>query len=132
MAFALGADSVNVAREAMLAIGCIQSQKCHTDKCPTGIATQNPWLAHGLEPVSKGVRCANYLKEFRKELVKVTESVGVAHPGLITPDDIEVLTGDFEARRLSEVYGYPPEWGRLGPDLTAGITSLMATPGAGS
>lgn len=132
VAFALGADSVNVAREAMLAIGCIQSQKCHTDKCPTGIATQNPWLAHGLEPVSKGVRCANYLKEFRKEMVKVTESVGVAHPGLITPDDIEVLTGDFEARRLSEVYGYLPEWGRLGPELAAEITTLMAAPGSAS
>ncbi|MDN5854527.1 MAG: FMN-binding glutamate synthase family protein, partial [Actinomycetia bacterium] len=36
VAFALGCDMVNVAREAMLAIGCIQSQRCHTDKCPTG------------------------------------------------------------------------------------------------
>src|SRR3954469_23439278 len=50
VAFALGADMVNVAREAMLSIGCIQSQKCHTDKCPTGIATQNQWLARGLDP----------------------------------------------------------------------------------
>ena len=41
MAFALGADMVNVGREAMLAIGCIQSQRCHTDHCPTGVATQN-------------------------------------------------------------------------------------------
>ncbi|MCA9819117.1 MAG: FMN-binding glutamate synthase family protein, partial [Cyanobacteria bacterium HKST-UBA01] len=54
VAFALGVDSVNVAREAMMAIGCIQSQKCHTDRCPTGVATQDPWLAHGLEPISKG------------------------------------------------------------------------------
>ena len=50
VAFALGADMVNVAREAMFALGCIQSQKCHTDHCPTGVATQNPWLAHGLDP----------------------------------------------------------------------------------
>ena len=42
VAFALGCDMVNVAREAMLAIGCIQAQKCHTDTCPTGVATQNP------------------------------------------------------------------------------------------
>ena len=46
------------AREAMLAIGCIQAQKCHTDPCPTGVATQNPWLAHGLDPALKSVRAA--------------------------------------------------------------------------
>src|SRR4029078_6256121 len=28
VAFALGCDMVNVAREAMLAIGCVQAQKC--------------------------------------------------------------------------------------------------------
>ncbi|HEX3308361.1 MAG TPA: FMN-binding glutamate synthase family protein, partial [Streptosporangiaceae bacterium] len=53
VAFALGADLVNVGREAMLAIGCVQSQKCHTDTCPTGVATQNRWLAHGLDPALK-------------------------------------------------------------------------------
>src|ERR671917_1654196 len=56
VAFALGCDMVNVAREAMLAIGCIQAQKCHTDTCPTGVATQNAWLAHGLDPQLKSVR----------------------------------------------------------------------------
>lgn len=115
VAFALGVDSVNVAREAMMAIGCIQSQKCHTDRCPTGVATQDPWLAHGLEPISKGERCASYLREFRKELVKVVEAVGVAHPGLITPSDVEVLNGDFEAQSVGEVYGYRPEWGGSAP-----------------
>jgi glutamate synthase domain-containing protein 2 len=41
---------VNVAREAMLSIGCIQAQKCHTDTCPTGVATQNAWLTRGSDP----------------------------------------------------------------------------------
>ena len=53
VAFALGVDMVNVGREAMMAIGCIQAQKCHTDHCPTGVATQNPWLVRGLDPDSK-------------------------------------------------------------------------------
>src|SRR4051794_40936070 len=39
-AFSLGCDMVNVAREAMLSIGCIQAQRCHTNQCPTGVATQ--------------------------------------------------------------------------------------------
>ncbi|GAB3840207.1 hypothetical protein GCM10029963_08430 [Micromonospora andamanensis] len=47
VAFALGCDMVAVGREAMLAIGCIQAQKCHTDTCPTGVATQNAWLTRG-------------------------------------------------------------------------------------
>ena len=54
VAFALGADMVNVAREAMMSIGCIQSQKCHTDRCPTGVATQDPWLVARPRPGLEG------------------------------------------------------------------------------
>jgi glutamate synthase domain-containing protein 2 len=35
-AMALGADWCNAARGFMFALGCIQSQSCHTDHCPTG------------------------------------------------------------------------------------------------
>lgn len=115
VAFALGADMVNVAREAMLAIGCIQSQKCHTDECPTGVATQNPWLAHGLDPESKADRCAAYLIQLRKELIRVSSAVGVAHPSHITPHDIEVLNGDYESRTLGGLYGYKDHWGAAHP-----------------
>ncbi len=52
-AFGLGCDMVNVAREAMMAIGCIQAQRCHTGHCPAGIATQNRWLMRGLNPTLK-------------------------------------------------------------------------------
>ncbi|MFI8266623.1 FMN-binding glutamate synthase family protein [Streptomyces sp. NPDC085665] len=127
VAFALGADMVNVAREAMLSIGCIQSQKCHTGKCPTGIATQSPWLARGLDPTSKSTRVAVYLRALRKELSKVSSAVGVAHPALITANDIEIMNGDYEARTLAGVYGYKDGWGEIGPYLTDEITSLLAT-----
>ncbi len=40
---ALGADWCNAARGFMFALGCVQAQSCHTDRCPTGVATQNPW-----------------------------------------------------------------------------------------
>jgi glutamate synthase domain-containing protein 2 len=129
VAFALGADLVSVAREAMLSIGCIQSQKCHTDRCPTGVTTQDPWLVHGLDPTLKSVRCAHYVRTFRKELVKVTEAVGVAHPALITPADVDILCGDYQARSLREVYGYEDTWGELGPALAREITELMAPAG---
>ena len=91
VAFALGCDMVNVGREAMLAVGCIQAQKCHTDRCPTGVATQNRWLTRGLDPDLKSVRAANYLKTLRRDLLKVSEACGVEHPALIDADAIELL-----------------------------------------
>jgi glutamate synthase domain-containing protein 2 len=109
--FALGCDMVNVAREAMLAIGCIQAQKCHTDTCPTGVATQNAWLAHGLDPELKSVRTANYVSTLRRDLLKVAEACGVEHPGLIDSSAVEVLTGRTASTPLAEVYDYRPGWG---------------------
>jgi glutamate synthase domain-containing protein 2 len=111
VAFALGCDMVNVAREAMLAIGCIQAQKCHTDTCPTGVATQNTWLTRGLDPALKSVRAANYIKTLRRDLVKVAEACGVEHPGLIDTGLVEVLDGRTSSTPLREVYGYDPSWG---------------------
>jgi len=125
VAFGLGVDMVNVGREAMLAVGCIQAQKCHTDRCPTGVATQDPWLAHGLDPTSKAVRATNYIKTLRRDLLKVAEAVGVVHPGLITPDDLEILYGQGAATSLAELYGYQPGWGRLGSAERDAITRLM-------
>ena len=125
VAFALGADMVNVARESMLALGCIQAQKCHTDRCPTGVATQNTWLAHGLDPELKSVRLANYLQTLRRDLLKVSEACGVSHPGLIDADSIEILDGNRTGTSLREVYGYEPGWGALGPELTQDITDIM-------
>ena len=111
VAFALGADMVNVAREAMLAVGCIQAQKCQTVECPTGDATQNPWLAHGLDPHTKAERVANYVKTLRRDLLKVSETCGVEHPALIGPHDVEVLDTLAEGRMLDAVYGYDAGWG---------------------
>src|SRR5829696_7506964 len=111
VAFALGCDMVNVAREAMLAIGCIQAQKCHTDTCPTGVATQNAWLARGLVPEVKAERVANYIKALRRDLVKVAETCGVEHPGLIESDAVDILTGRTGSTPLHEVYDYKPGMG---------------------
>ena len=74
-AMALGCDMINVAREAMLAIGCIQSQRCHTGRCPTGVATQSPRLERGLDPADKSVRAAYYLAALRQELLRLGPGV---------------------------------------------------------
>jgi glutamate synthase domain-containing protein 2 len=126
VAFALGCDMVNVGREAMLAIGCIQAQKCHTDSCPTGVATQNPWLAHGLDPSLKSVRAANYVRTLRRDLLKVSEACGVEHPSLIGADSIEMLDGQSHAKPLRELYDYAPEWGQPSAADQAAIIRLMS------
>ncbi len=68
---------INVGREAMLAIGCIQAQSCHTGRCPTGVATQSKWLMRGLDTEVKHARAANYLVALRAELMSLAPS----HPG---------------------------------------------------
>jgi glutamate synthase domain-containing protein 2 len=125
--FALGLDGIQVGREAMFSIGCIQAQRCHTDRCPTGVATQDQWLQRGLDPALKSVRAANYVVALRRDLLKVSEAVGVCHPGLIGPDDVDVVDGIRTADGLREVYGYEPGWGQLGPALREEIAGLMAT-----
>jgi glutamate synthase domain-containing protein 2 len=126
VAFALGCDMVNVAREAMLAIGCIQAQKCHTDTCPTGVATQNAWLARGLDPALKSVRAAGYVRTVRRDLLKVAEACGVEHPGLIGTDSVEILTGRTASTPLDEVYGYEPGWGLPSAADREEIARIMA------
>jgi hypothetical protein len=115
----------------MLSIGCIQAQKCHTDRCPTGVATQDPWLAHGLDPTLKSTRLANYVKTLRRDLLKVSEACGVAHPGLIDADDIEILYAQRSAVPLREVYGYQPGWGAVTGANREILEAMMSDRGHG-
>lgn len=115
LALALGCDMINVAREAMLAIGCIQAQECHTGKCPTGIATQNQWLVKGLDPQDKSARLANYLVTLRKELLSLARACGQPHPALVSLDHFDLVNG-LSSRSACEVFGYQPGWGLPGLD----------------
>ena len=122
LAFGLGCDMVNVAREAMMAIGCIQAQRCHTGRCPTGVATQNPWLVRGLDPELKAARLANYVITLRKDLLALSRACGVVHPALISLDHVDVLDDRFGATGAREVFGYESGWGVPGGHA---VPSLM-------
>ncbi|MCX5744672.1 MAG: FMN-binding glutamate synthase family protein [Proteobacteria bacterium] len=111
LALALGCDMINVAREAMLAIGCIQAQRCHTGHCPTGVATQNRWLVRGLDPTNKSARLANYLMTLRKDLMQLANACGKAHPALVPLDALEIVDGDTSTRSARAAYGYEAAWG---------------------
>lgn len=106
VALAMGCDLVNIAREAMMAIGCIQAQKCHTGHCPAGVATQNWWLQHGLDVDDKAERTARFIKGFRKELLALAHAAGYEHPLQFTGDDIEISSGMNKYKPLNEILGY--------------------------
>jgi glutamate synthase domain-containing protein 2 len=107
MAFSMGADVINVAREAMISIGCIQAQACHNNTCPTGIATQNKWLQRGIVIPEKAERLASYFKKFNKELLEITHAAGYEHPALFTMQDVDVSIGDHNVvQTLEFTYKY--------------------------
>jgi len=107
MAFAMGADCINVAREAMMSIGCIQAQICHTNKCPSGVATQNKWLQNGINIPIKSLRLAQYFKTFRKEFIEITHAAGYEHPCQFNMQDIDVNVDDHNlSKELDRTYNY--------------------------
>jgi hypothetical protein len=127
LALALGCDMINVAREAMLAIGCIQAQACHTGKCPTGVTTQKRWLVRGLDPTLKSARLANYLVTLRKELLQLASACGQPHPALVPLDRFDVVDG-FATRSAREVFGYKETWGLPPEEARFAIRALMGVP----
>ena len=128
IAFALGCDTVNVGREAMLSIGCIQAQRCHTGRCPTGVTTNSWWLMRGLDPDLKSVRCASYLTQLRHELLQLSRACGHVHPALVTLDAIDVLDDRFGVRPGCDVFGYEQGWGVPSASDRTELEGLLAAP----
>ncbi len=91
----------------MLSIGCIQAQSCHTNRCPTGIATNNKWLEAGIDPTLKSNRFQNYMKTMAKEIIEITHAAGYEHPCQFGMNDIDLSMGDNNATKpLAQTYGY--------------------------
>jgi glutamate synthase (ferredoxin) len=124
-AFALGCDMINVAREAMMSIGCIQAQRCHTGHCPTGVATQNRWLMRGLEPTLKSARFANYIVALRKEILQLSRACGVCHPALVGGKHIEIVDGQFGSRSVYDLFNYKEGWALPSDEHRREIENMM-------
>lgn len=110
---ALGADWCNAARAFMFALGCLQSQHCHTNHCPVGIATQDPLRQKGLDITDKSVRVANYQAKTVRALLEITAAAGLEHPHELQPYHFFHRTSSRESELLSETY----------PLLQAGVLS---------
>lgn len=101
---ALGADTVNVARAMMFALGCIQSRSCNTDMCPTGITTQNPARYKALDIEYKGERVYNYHKAMLENLLEVLAAAGLKKVGDLRMQHIYQRVGGTVVKHYAEMY----------------------------
>lgn len=101
---ALGADWCNAARGYMFALGCIQSMSCHTDRCPTGVATQDPSRWRKLDVPDKSTRVAGFHDNTLKALRDLLCAAGLTHPEQIGPEHILRRVSPTEIRSLRELY----------------------------
>jgi glutamate synthase domain-containing protein 2 len=105
-AMALGVDWCNIARGFMFAVGCIQSQSCHTNKCPVGVATQDARLQRGLVVEDKALRVRNSHHNTVQGLAEMTAACGLEHPNEFRPDQIFERIEPNQVRPLSTVYDF--------------------------
>jgi glutamate synthase domain-containing protein 2 len=103
---ALGADWCNSARGFMFALGCIQSMHCHTDKCPTGITTQNPWRQRGLDVMDKSERVRRFHAQTVAGLNGIVAACGLNDPSELRPRHVACRTDSHEIETLDHVYDF--------------------------
>lgn len=100
---ALGADVVNSARAMMLALGCIQSKSCNTNKCPTGIATQDPARARAVDVNLRAERVHNYQRGTVSAFLGLCGALGYNSPCELKPADLYQRTASG-LRHFDQVY----------------------------
>jgi len=103
---ALGADWCNAARGFMFALGCVQAQSCHTDRCPTGVATQNPWRQRALVVGDKAPRVRQFHQNTLAALGDLVGAAGLTHPSELRPMHILRRVSPSEVKTFAEVYTY--------------------------
>ena len=116
-AMALGADWCNSARGFMFALGCIQSLSCHTDRCPTGVATQDPVRGRALHVPTKADRVANFHRATLKVLAEIVAAAGLDHPGDIRPEHFCRRISPHSYASFAELYPQPETGSFLTGDI---------------
>lgn len=107
--FALGADMCNSARGMMFALGCIQALECNTNKCPTGVATQDKALMKGLVIDDKKTRVANFQKQTVASAIHMIGAAGLTHPEDIHRAFIYRRVNHSEIKTYAELFPYIPK-----------------------
>jgi glutamate synthase domain-containing protein 2 len=114
---AIGADWTNAARGFMFALGCIQSMNCHTNRCPTGVATQDPSRQRALVVPDKAERVRRFHDRTVGALADMLAAAGLSHPDELEPHHVAHRVNSTTVRQFDQVHQY------LKPgDLLAGVT----------
>jgi glutamate synthase domain-containing protein 2 len=103
---AQGADYTNSARAMMMAIGCIQAQKCHTNECPVGVATQDPRRARALDVADKTERVFRYQQATVAQAEQMIASLGLSGPSDLHPAMLMRRIDHVTSKTYAELY----EW----------------------
>ena len=103
---ALGADWCNAARGFMFAVGCIQAQQCHTDRCPTGVATQDPTRQRAIAVPDKSVRVASFHKQTVKALCELVAAAGLKNPTELRPHHLMQRAAPDRTVTFAELYKF--------------------------
>lgn len=101
---AIGADWTNSGRGFMFALGCIQSLICNTNRCPTGVTTQDPLRQRALVVEDKAVRVANFHRNTMAALSEMIAAAGLEHPAQIRPHHLVRRVGNSEIRLFSQLH----------------------------
>jgi glutamate synthase domain-containing protein 2 len=134
---AQGADYTNAARAMMMAVGCIQAQKCHTNQCPVGVATQDPRRARALDVADKAERVYRYQQATVAQAQQMIASLGLAGPQDLHPAMVMRRIDHVRTRSYAELYDWlqpgqllaePPrdwsaDWDAANPDTFARVSS---------
>jgi glutamate synthase domain-containing protein 2 len=99
-----GADYTNSARAMMMAIGCIQAQRCHTNTCPVGVATQDPRRARALDVADKAARAQRYHAATVDQAVQIMASLGASTPADLNPRMLLKRLSPTEVRSYAAIY----------------------------
>jgi glutamate synthase domain-containing protein 2 len=103
-AMSIGADWCNSARGFMFALGCIQSLSCHTDRCPTGVTTQDPSRARALVVPHKIDRVYNYHHATLHALAELLAAAGLEHPQQLRPIHFSKRSSSTEVCTFAQLY----------------------------
>jgi hypothetical protein len=90
----------------MFALGCIQSQTCHTDRCPTGITTQDPRRWKHLDVPDKAARVRNFHENTLIALKELVQATGLSHPCELGPEHVIRRVSSTEVRSLATLYKF--------------------------
>ncbi|GMM91838.1 FMN-binding glutamate synthase family protein [Qipengyuania sp. MTN3-11] len=104
--FGLGADWCNAGRAFMFALGCVQSLKCHTDHCPTGIATQDATRQRGLVPMEKAERVARFQRHTLHSFREMVMAMGLENPWQIAPCHISERLDSARADSIDNIHRF--------------------------